>query len=896
MTTKTETGGLKCSAVPPVRAVLLLLLCCCCGTSVRMYSDKMNHENILAQLKKDVRSLLISSKNGLAPHELQRDYATMLGHSMPLKVLGFRNILDMSQEMPDVVSINFRPDGSTFLKAVGHETTRSIEELVAKQRSKPNKKPSRGGARYLPTHSVSHHVVLPRRGPAPPAIPAQLRMELRILLSQGPIRLSDLEACFWRCFGRPLYIRSYGFYSTGEMLGAAADLVVISQSRFGSLVFLREHMIPRPLLKLPASTKRGGLIKPASLRTGSPDSERPDVKLQTPKTPPAEAPEKPTSQNQTSTQNSLDSARNEPGTADSKPGAVEKNQETKAQLSPEIQLFDNHVLQLEEGLRQQILENGVAGTINQELKDKLRAVVGQTDGGLSVHKLPAEYKRFFGEDLPLQHSGFVSVTELVGAMSDTFHLRPAEGGSGQDWIIRNIHDTENTRPDSKESKSFNDDQTFPIKSQQEDGDNVPPSDDENNELVTSNTPKEMMSAIPVHLSPAVPLDALQSQPLKPPTRHRARELVEVLVERVESPGHFYIRFSETKEARAMENMIFEMRRCYTCPQVSECYRLPQRFVRRGQVCCVSPDGVWFYRVVIHKVISPTQVEVYYVDFGDVTVVPTTNLKFLKSTYSVLPAQAVPSSLAGIKPTSGSWTPEATADFKKLCCDRTLVGALDCYSGDVLQLYLCDTYTDDDIYIHTVLLSQGHGTPCSPAASAADSCQVTPVSLYLGEGVADLPEVREEIISSPEPGDTSEESIMDKLKVEDDEMPALEYIWDSEVVPHIQAKEKNPFNALLKDQTVTCPLTPPDLIQTKMTAADLMTQSPTAPAAPPIINPTSMRPEEDSAPSVARPPLILSTLSFHTAALGQIQDGTLGGPISHRYPRNSGVTFPLFGFR
>lgn len=41
MTTKTETGGLKCSAVPPVRAVLLLLLCCCCGTSVRVRSNSL---------------------------------------------------------------------------------------------------------------------------------------------------------------------------------------------------------------------------------------------------------------------------------------------------------------------------------------------------------------------------------------------------------------------------------------------------------------------------------------------------------------------------------------------------------------------------------------------------------------------------------------------------------------------------------------------------------------------------------------------------------------------------------------------------------------------------------------------------------------------------------------
>ena len=75
-------------------------------------------EKTIEDVKKEIRSLLISSPIGLRLQDLLSDYRAMIGRQLPFKEFGYSSALEMIKHMPDVVFPVFRPGGTMFLEGL----------------------------------------------------------------------------------------------------------------------------------------------------------------------------------------------------------------------------------------------------------------------------------------------------------------------------------------------------------------------------------------------------------------------------------------------------------------------------------------------------------------------------------------------------------------------------------------------------------------------------------------------------------------------------------------------------------------------------------------------------------------------------------------------------------
>nr|XP_060630426.1 tudor domain-containing protein 5 [Anolis sagrei ordinatus] len=761
-----------------------------------------DQEELMRSLKKEVRSLLTPAKEGLTPFHLEQEYRYLVGKQLPFRSLGYHSVMELIKDMPDVVKICPMANGSVILRVIADECTKQIANLVARQKSKPKPPFYKQRMNYMrytgPLWHPQSPLILPRRGRLPPTLPAVVKSELKELLKLSPVLLSNFDKMFFQYFGRKFELSRYGFYSMSEMLNAASDIITIVQTKTGSLLTLKD--IPpkkqtNKLLKViqpneMKQTSHTAVLSPVvntglstDDQTKSPrekcDTSQPQLKMETPLLKSEE--------------------RFEQFSVDSLPP-----------LSPP---------ELQKEIKAVLANKGPGGIVSSELKEKIKNIVAQHPEGLLVSKLPQEFEAHFKEALPVKKLGFLNLMELIGALSDVLHIECKEGE--QDWLIFSV-DSQSLKDDEKQNVKTDQSGSL-VHEDTSDEHSVPCWDfsfeDTKSPVTKFNVVTKMATPyfdmeIPGIMQEIVeneiPPDAAQDRSLFSLPELDNGTLMGVFVEYIVSPSQFYVRIYSAETSDKLEDMMIEMRSCYSSKSVIDRYIISEALIRPGQLCCVrNRKGKWWYRAIIHRMIDDQQVEAFYPDFGNMDIVQKSSLRFLKDCYAKLPAQAIPCSLAWVKPTKDDWTLSASLEFQRLCELKLLVGVVDEYIDGVLHLFLCDTSSDEDIYLHNVLKLEGHAFIYSENIPSKGFKKMNFSTLYLKPSPkqeADLTEKADSFLQQESLGDLSDTTDSGFCKSEDgfqdtassylnSEMPYLEpvysckEVWDENLMPSYYYEEK-----------------------------------------------------------------------------------------------------------
>ncbi|XP_024614581.1 tudor domain-containing protein 5 [Neophocaena asiaeorientalis asiaeorientalis] len=674
-------------------------------------------ERIQECLRKEIRSLLISTKDGLTPEQLEEEYLFMVGNRLPLQNLGYRSTMELVLDMPDVVSVCPCGDGTVILKAIPDESTKGIASLVAKQRGSHKVRNSTQKGRASVCFGPRSQRRVPYRGRAPPVLPAVVKSELKDLLTLSPILLSDFENAFAKRFGRSFQYVQYGFFSMFEALNAAADVISVEQTRAGSLLMLKKSLSEEKQSGWPAGkifTQPFRRKQQGSYPTGSP----------------------------------VAMARFSQPTSNMEPPKQILDMENTSRSNVEASRL-NHtekLNQLENTFKSVIAQTGPGGTLNPELKHKIKLVVSKFPEGLLISKLLGEFEVIFKEQLSPKKLGFLNVTELVGALSDILHVEVREGE--QDLLVfdADMKPLPPVQSDKKiEAKACvsspprNSLSTTVIKETTQD---CPSENHKEPEEKMCKKPNLVVKPLQLQVeinnsqlnlamaNHDIPPDAVRDKKLCKLPPLGTSTLVGVFVECIISPSQFYIRIYSRDSSELLEDMMIEMRRCYSNQLVSDRYAMPEYFIQPGHLCCVRiSEDKWWYRVIIHRILGKQEVEVFYPDFGNIGTVQKSSLRFLKCCYTRLPAQAIPCSLAWVRPVEEHWTSGAILQFQKLCGLKPLVGVVDEYVDGILNIFLCDTSSHEDIYFHHVLRTEGHAIVCQENVPSKGFRDLNPLTLY-----------------------------------------------------------------------------------------------------------------------------------------------------------------------
>lgn len=307
------------------------------------------------------------------------------------------------------------------------------------------------------------------------------------------------------------------------------------------------------------------------------------------------------------------------------------------------------------------------GDFDSQMEEKIRQVLQCKPEGVLLSDFPGFYKKLTGEVLPFKELGYEKIEFFMIPLADSVvHLEYKGDGCMLVYALDN---------------------------------GKPPRTD-----LLINTPREEDKM----KNRNVPSDAVGPKVYyKPQELPPLHEYFEIFVSNVVSPGLFWIQVRGKKSTIALDKCMNDLEKLY-CSAEGDQYKIPDYLLTVGQtVAAVFPEDNNWHRCVVTGLNVDKYVEMYFVDFGNTTLVHRKNIRLLRSNQLKLPAQAIQARLAHLQPHEEMWTLNARNRLLSLVKNRPLIALVNFEKDRVLSLVLVDTSTKVDVVLNDLLVTEGY---------------------------------------------------------------------------------------------------------------------------------------------------------------------------------------------
>ncbi|KAL1423669.1 hypothetical protein MTO96_021040 [Rhipicephalus appendiculatus] len=190
----------------------------------------------------------------------------------------------------------------------------------------------------------------------------------------------------------------------------------------------------------------------------------------------------------------------------------------------------------------------------------------------------------------------------------------------------------------------------------------------------------------------------------------------VYVSQIYSVHHFYIQKKGLDASVRLEALMNQLDLVYNGPE-SSAYIMDHKLVHVGMPCAASytyseGNSYWLRALVVGLDANPSTCQVLFIDYGSLTFLKKTELRFLRNDFFDLPPQAVRATMEYLKPvTSDGWTLDTKAAFIELASgDETLVCKILRRRGALHSVSLCITSDHSEAYVSDLLVERHLALP------------------------------------------------------------------------------------------------------------------------------------------------------------------------------------------